>query len=904
MGLSGTLARRNLLARPGRTTFSILGITVGIATVVAVFTVDHVTLLSRTPTAGQPWSPDFEVRPSGRVDDPRQRLMETPGVAEVTAFFQHDVSVRSRPSAAEEQPASEVPEPGVAESEPVGGRGSGRRGSGGGQAKPVRAQMVALDAGAGEKVGAYYVADGTDLDPEPQIVGERQVLLGRALAENLGLAPGDDVLLSRPRRTARKACVEGEIRTLRGPRPDPVEHAFRVVGVLADEGVGRKARGMVLVVDYETGQDVFRGAFVQPRFWIKRDLAVDVEDLGVNLGRGFSYEVNKSVIIGQMEDERAFRNGVRMAGLLAMVLGLFVIFHTLSMSLIERVREVAVLHALGSSRGQIARIFFGEALAIAILAGLFGFGGGVGLAKGMLAAGITTLGVQEGPIDVFEVPWKLVVPLSALGVSIALIGSIYPLLRARGTDTVSALRGEDLGQTRAMARGFHIFTAVLLVGVLPALYFFVVPVVGAPEAALIGVVLAAVGVLAVMVALPLIVPSTVGFVSGRLVGVLERLWPLAGKLAARSVERSPSRIAASVAAIALVTAAFVGLKGMTNSLRAEVEIWGEEAIVDKVFVHGLPDVSIDELIAALDVLPEVVGVEPGDARTYVPFLLLGLRAEQLVAWGPCASDPALARAMADEQVILVSKRLARHRAIEVGDEIAINTSGHGVQSFRVAGITDEYGYFTHPDERMYGVVADRHIERYFCLDTETTSTAAVRLAPGSDPDVVQAAILAGVPAAAETDALRFELGREVLDHHIDDITRDFVLFDIILALTAVLAGVGVLNGQLLAALERAKELGVLRALGMTRRQAAGMVLLESAVIGITGAAIGLAVGAALTPVIVEALQVVSGLPLPHKTAGAFFGWSVLGALVIAAVAALYPIWRMNRLDAVRAVRTG
>ncbi len=870
MSLAITLARRSLLQRPGRTLFSILGVAVGIATVVAVFTVDHVTLKSRTFVDNR-WKADLEVRAGRDVQDPRGTLRGTEGVTDVAAFFQNDAMFRPRV-------------------------GPGER------SDPERVQMVALDAGTGQAIGAYHVIDGADLAPD---AAENQVLIGSGLAREHDLKPGDELYLSRPRRGARKVCREGEVQVVES-RDVPVEEAFTIVGVITNDGVGRKALGRIVVVDYQVGRELYRGAFVDPRFWIRRDPNVDIENLGASLGQSFSYELNSSVVVGQMEDERAFRNGVHLAGFLALTLGLYVIFHTLSMSLRERVREVAVLHALGTARRQIARVFFLEALIIAVAAGVLGFVGGLGLARLLLKQGITTLGVVENPVNIFSVPWTIVLPLSLLGIAIALLGSVYPLMRARRSDTVSTLRGEDLlgGGQASLARGFHIFTAILLIGVLPVIYFSVAPVVGAAEATLVGPILACLGVAALLIALPLIVPSVVGLVCGSVARFFERTWPLAGKLAARSIEQGPSRIAASVAAIALVTAAFVGLKGMTNSLRAEVETWGQEAVVDKVFVSGLPNVKIDGITAELSKLPEVIGVESGDTRSYVPFLMIGVRPGQLRGWGPCKENPNLIKAMRERQGMIVSERLARHRNIDVGDTLAINTSGHGVQTFRVAAVTDEYGYFTQPDERMYGVVDDALMDRYFCLDATTTTRLAVRLRDGADPDVVQAAIFGKLPEGTPPDNMRFIQGREVLDYHVADISRDFLLFDIILGLTALLAAIGVLNGQLLAALERAKELGVLRALGTTRRQVAGMVLLESSVLGVTGGLLGLVFGSALTPIVVKALRMMSGLPLPHRSAGPYLAWCLLGALVVTALAGVYPIWRMNRLDAVRAVRTG
>ena len=126
----------------------------------------------------------------------------------------------------------------------------------------------------------------------------------------------------------------------------------------------------------------------------------------------------------------------------------------------------------------------------------------------------------------------------------------------------------------------------------------------------------------------------------------------------------------------------------------------------------------------------------------------------------------------------------------------------------------------------------------------------------------------------------------------------------IILLTLVIAGTGVLNGQLLSAMERFKELGVLRALGASGRQIRDSVLLESVVIGTTGAVLGIALGSGLVYAMVDALKLLSGLDLPQVG----FQWDYLlaglGAFLVTIVAGLYPIWRMNRMDPVRAVRTG
>jgi len=150
--------------------------------------------------------------------------------------------------------------------------------------------------------------------------------------------------------------------------------------------------------------------------------------------------------------------------------------------------------------------------------------------------------------------------------------------------------------------------------------------------------------------------------------------------------------------------------------------------------------------------------------------------------------------------------------------------------------------------------------------------------------------------------LSVEWGPDIRDHHVADLARDFALFDLILGLTALLAALGVLNGQLLAALERAKEVGILRALGATRRQLAGTVLIEALVTGALGGLVGTALGAALIPVVVSALESLSGLDLPNIGPGPWLWIVPLGSMALAGLASLYPMFHATRVDPTRAVR--
>ena len=220
MGLTFTVARRSLLSRPGRTLFSILGIALGIATVVGVVTLDHSTiggLSGRYTTSGQP---DVELRQSRDTGDGPLEVAAIEGLASATAFFQNDAVVRPVPDGGEEASSADA------------GDGRGPEGD--------RVRVYALDSAAYPELGVHRLHLGRDLDSERK---KREVLIGEPLARKHALVPGDQLLISRPTRVARRACIDGELKTVGRPVAEkPEEIAFEVVGVLAREQLGWEPR--------------------------------------------------------------------------------------------------------------------------------------------------------------------------------------------------------------------------------------------------------------------------------------------------------------------------------------------------------------------------------------------------------------------------------------------------------------------------------------------------------------------------------------------------------------------------------------------------------------------------------------------------------------------------------------
>ena len=419
---------------------------------------------------------------------------------------------------------------------------------------------------------------------------------------------------------------------------------------------------------------------------------------------------------------------------------------------------------------------------------------------------------------------------------VALCGSVYPLLLMGGADPGAALRGDKEITANRRQRGFAIFYGALIALLLPAVYFILVPSVGATGDRMVQVILGAVGVLIGVVALALVAPRVIATWAAILVKPLVSMFPFSARLAQSGMLRSPGRIGASASAIALVAAGFVGLRGLTDSLRGEIDTWSERALIGKVWVKGLPPTDFDEISAHLRKDPAVLGVEMGQAQINVPFLVFGLELDSISGYGALKDNPELKRKMTSGHGIILSHRLAQNGEFELGDEINLEKSDGNVQPFKVVAIDDAYGHWYAPGERMYGIVEHGYLERYFCVDAETVTRLAIKLDGPEDKARVGALLddYYGAKTGTKPDPWSFETGTAQRDFYRYDLDRDFQLFDLLVLLSAGLAALGVLNGQLLSTLERAKELGITTALGASRRQVAGMLWVESLALSLVG----------------------------------------------------------------------
>ncbi len=868
MRLTSLVVWKSWVSNPLRTGLTVIGIALGVAVVTAIHVMDHNTIQSRLrelrPDFGRV---DFELVPEDRSRDPgaiRAELQRVDGIGAVGLLHSATITVT-------------VPD--------------GRAGA---------AQAYGLSPLPSEAFAHYVVAQGADLD---DLDGDEFVLIGEELAADLDVTVGDTLVVAAPAITPRAQCKGGQIvRTQRDPSKAPIPAGVRIKGVLGRHGLARRNFGRVIIGSFALSKRMAPGQHTF--FQVNRSYGANADRLRQVLSEDFQVLDEHSALLGEASDERAFRNGVKILGCLALVLGMFVVFQTLSQSLVERLRQIGLLRCLGASRRSVVAIFLLDAVLMAAIGVGLGVGLGVVLASALQNAQFTTLGVGKH-ISTFEVPVVPLVWTGALGLLFTLMGAVFPLYKARNLPAIQILNARGLDQERGadVLRGVNVFLFVLLVLVLPGAYLAMTTLSTDSERETRAVLMQLGGLILAFGAVLLLSPKLVQTVGRFVLRPWRRFWPLPEFLVRRSLERSSGRFAASVCGLAIVLLAMIALSSITSALRGEIEQFGERTMNRRVFL-GLgarqdgspPPQPVTPTIAkSLESIPGVARVEIHEGRRSVPFLLSGIRVDELTrAGGVLEPHPDLVETYTSERSVIVSRRLARLYGVGPGGTLGVLTD-EGRKPYRVLRVSDDAGFWV--EERAWAVASPRWMNADFCVGDECVDAATIHLDDGVWPVQVKSAVQARLP-----DFTRFRPGENIVDYHLRDLTRDFLLFDVLLSLILALAVMGLVNQMTIAAMARVREVGVLRALGMSKHQLRQGFLVESMVVAALAAVTAIVLGVPLGMLVVDGLNRVTGLEAPFVVPWAMLGTVVLIALAVGLIASVLPGLRAAKLSPAESVR--
>lgn len=710
----------------------------------------------------------------------------------------------------------------------------------------------------------------------PFLTDPDAVLVGAAFAERHGLRPGS------------------ALRVQAGDR----RVSLRVLGLVHAAGVaGRAALDGFLLMDVAGAQRLLRMTGTLSHVdLILEDGAVDRVARLLPSGARLVAADERAATTAELT--AAFELNLKALSLLALVVGMFLVYNTVLFGVVQRRAVLGTLRALGATPAQLVRLIVLETLATAALGSLIGLGLGYGL--GQSAVRLVTRTIN----DLYYVTTVATAPLTlatagkgvALGLLAACLAAIAPALEAARVEPVTALRPSSL---EARARG--LVPTLALCGLLLALGGAAVLAFAARSllASFAGLFAVVLGTALVAPAFTIVLMALVRPAASRLVGPI-------GRLAAGTVSRAISRTGVAAAALAVAVSVTIGVSVMIASFRSTVADWLALTLPADVYVsapapggvrHALP--LSEDVPARIAAVPGVAAIETvrivevasplGEVRLAVTD---AARARDKALYKVSEGDPDAMWNRVVEGAVLVSEPFAfRHRLPQRGGSLTLQTD-RGPARFPVAGI-----YYDYATEQGTVLMAREVYERFW--DDRARSSVAAYLEPGQDPTLVADAIRTALGGRALRVAENRALRREAL--RVFD--RTFAVTDALRLLAVVVAVIGVWSALLALQVERTRELGTLVALGLLPRQLWGLTLLETGLVGLAAGLLSLPLGLALAVILIDVINVRSfgwtmTLELP--------AWLLVQALALsvsaALLAAVYPVARLQRMSVAAALR--
>ncbi|MEK6527187.1 MAG: FtsX-like permease family protein [Nitrospirota bacterium] len=596
---------------------------------------------------------------------------------------------------------------------------------------------------------------------------------------------------------------------------------------------------------------------------------------------------------------RAFQLNLTTLSAVGLLVGLLLVYNTVSFAVVQRRREIGILRAIGMSRGSISALFLGEAALIGMIGGVGGSVLGVVLARGLVSLLSRTVSDLYVPVAatgwaVMDISSGVLLEGGALGIAVSMLGAIGPSLDASRTAPARALAPgeyEVVQELRAGPLAWVGCGGLVLAGVLATPG----PVEGLP---LFGYASAFCLLLSLSCLAPAIVRGSGGLVHfrwgsakwGRGLGTL-------GRLAANQVARAPGRNAVTISALMVGIAIMVGVGIMIQSFRQTVQVWINQTIMADLVIAPASWLQGDESGMLAKRLPlfwnDTIASIPGVAAVDTfrdltveiqgrPLALvsrdLRLHAERSRYLFVAGDSAATLNRAAAENGVIVSEVLAGALGVTTGGTIRLMTPS-GEKQFPVMGVF--YDYATDGGK----LVMDRALYRQLWQD-ETTTLFAVYATPGADIDAVRRHIAETVGREGHLLVIsNADLKKEILA--IFD--RTFTITYALEFIAVVIALLGIVNTLLTSVLERQRELATLRAIGASAQQIRRLVLWESSYLGLLGAALGVLGGVLLAVLLIEVINKQSfGWTIQFTLPGSMLVEAVGVALAAAVVAGTLP----------------
>jgi putative ABC transport system permease protein len=673
-----------------------------------------------------------------------------------------------------------------------------------------------------------------------------------------------------------------------------------LVGLLdpADD-FSRRALETLIIADIATAQSLSgsRGTLTQIDLILPKGF--DSAAFSSTLPAG-NLLVTSKARSGQVEEMiAAFQINLTALSLLALLVGIFLIYNTMTFSVVQRRPLFGTLRSLGYTREQVFIMVLSEAALVGALGSMLGLGLGILLGQGAVQMVTQTINDLFFVVSVRGVQ----IPLSSLlkgglgGLLASIFAAAPPAWEAASVQPRLALSRAGLESKADSAVNFA------------AMFGVVLSLIGAGILAIPtrNLIISFGGTFAVIIGVAALTPFVTVMLMRLINEPLGKIFGLLGRLAPRNVIRSQSRTAVAVAALMIAVAVTIGVQVMITSFRTTVVLWLEQTLRGDVYI-SMPGLSAARLDTPLDPRVNELTKSHPQVESTIAIRVTTVESEygqvELIAANDempmdarlflaTQGSPAQAWQMMRDDGILLSEPLANRLGISsTGGTLALLTSGGWIQ-FPVAGIYADYTS-TRGSLRM-GLDTYRRLWR----DDQINGLAFI-LTPNADADVVTAelrATLTDIPriqvnpsSAMRKDAL------EVFD-------RTFAITTAMQLVTTLVAFIGVLSSLLALQLEKAREMGILRALGLTLAEMRRLTFWETGLLGMSAGLLALPTGYVLAWILIFIINQRSfGWTLQMQVDVLPFAQAFALAVAAALLAALYPAWKLSHMETAEALR--
>ncbi len=674
------------------------------------------------------------------------------------------------------------------------------------------------------------------------------------------------------------------------------QHTLNVIAIVEDRDTPQaQALRSTLITDISSAQHLLGLAGRLSRIDATLSAARAAE-LQSKLPRPLLLEESGTRGHAMQQMTRAFHTNLTALSLLALLIGAFLIYNSMTLAILQRRELIATLRTLGLSRYELIGLIVSEALVLGACGTLLGSALGIGLSQSLLGLVTTTINDLYFAAEVQTLaytPW-IFVKTASLGMGATVLAAIVPAYEASRIAPIIAQSRSRL-ETATRHLSPRLFVAGLVVaGLALATFTFSGRSIGAGFG----------GLFLIVMAFALMTPAFLVMLINALHPALHKMLGLVGTIAARGVLASLSRTQVAVAALAIAISTTIGVALMIGSFRAAVEHWLEGYVSADIYITQAEDAGPDGIARAtidrINALPEVVAVSSFRSHEF-------WRAEQLIrVYVKGLHQPAFDdfvflggvrksrwEGFRNRGGVIVSESYAYHHAAQVGDNILLATP-KGDAAFRIVGVYADYG-----SDR--GIVT-MHESTYFQhWPVSQPSALHVYLDSSADADTLLNTLNHSIFVA---ENLRASANKSIRRAALQIFDRSFAITEVLRVLTIVIAFVGILGALMAIQLERGREFAVLRANGLVPRDLVKLLLAEGGLMGLIAGLLALPLGIILAYVLIAVINRRSfGWSMQFVLEPRYLATGLALGLVAGVVASLYPAWRMARTSPATALRS-